>query len=125
MRTEKEVELSGEELDGIASLLVLLTKWLDRNGHVATRGCLGGEFGYGTEYGSELFAMHPFCWCDKDECPWCREEDPEPNFCHKESGLKIWWYKYIGRSMKGSIKRGHVPEKALCQCLLEIIGDGC
>lgn len=25
-----------------------------------------------------------------------------PNFWHKETGLKVWWYKYIGRDMKAN-----------------------
>jgi hypothetical protein len=136
---------------------------------------------YGSNYDCDEFMMHPFCWCERSDCPWCRScecpdsafhylvdgaevsydewmafyeslvkwpdfprdnatqqeraeynskrrhmekvsaaankrrstrHDPvcesctkygdktEPNFHHKPSGLKVWWYKYIGRSMK-------------------------
>jgi hypothetical protein len=67
------------------------------------------------------FSMHRFCWCDSDDCPWCASEAPTapeladrfaragavdgegaPNFICHETGLKIWWYKYIGRSMKAN-----------------------
>ena len=34
-------------------------------------GLLGGEFGYGQDYENEVFKMHPFCWCDKDDCGYC------------------------------------------------------
>lgn len=163
------------------------TKWVG--------GFLGGEFGYGARWDSEVFLMRPFCWCERDDCPWCcgcecpessyhyfvdgrevpyqayaeffdretyhrlsggkiknfsaslkRKEDefytheqwmdaankanerrttrhdPEcafckgefpspntgaigngegaPNFWHKPSGLRVWWYKYIGRDLK-------------------------
>lgn len=141
---------------------------------------------YGTTFENEQFLMHPFCWCDRDSCPWCagcscpqspeevyldgqlisdwsaanaailgeymgrftRENDKAdeqewerriaernsrlktvylrrvhscvpkglmtdieaglgeqpyqkaPNFWHKPSGFKVWWYKYIGRDME-------------------------
>lgn len=61
-------------------------------------GILGGEFGYGAEWDSKVFTMHPYCWCERDECEYCNET--KPNFHHKASGLKIWWDKYIGRSME-------------------------
>lgn len=35
--------------------------------------------------------------------PECSKD--APNFWHKPSGLKIWWYKYIGRGMDF-----HIPE---------------
>ncbi|GIV82579.1 MAG: hypothetical protein KatS3mg051_1933 [Anaerolineae bacterium] len=130
---------------------------------------------YGHEWRNDTFMMHPYCWCDKDDCPWCggctcggpydyyvgdrpvdyyeyddalgrlyaecgsviegeaikeergiravpnpnkplcsfctgelsREWGGEPggnapNFWHFETGLKVWWYKYIGRDMEVS-----------------------
>ena len=82
---------------------------------------LGGEHGYGQNYENDTFMMHSFCWCDEDTCKWCyscsRDYDkedcpkdafcdddckfyikPAPNFHHKKSGFKVWWYKWIGRS---------------------------
>ena len=132
---------------------------------------LGGAYGYGTDFESNIFMMHPYCWCDKDDCPWCagcqcpesayhyyidgKETSYEewlkfytdrvpgvwypnweeisnevnkhrstkhfpvcdfclksnsrygsepgkaaPNFWHKKTNFKVWWYKWIGRSMK-------------------------
>lgn len=129
---------------------------------------------YGSDFENKVFMMHSFCWCEKDDCPWCmgcncpesayhyfvdgvevvygeydaffqrqvnkyngnhkewmkeadvansrRETKKDeicpfckdglcmdkgaekgkraPNFWHKPSGLKIWWYKYIGREME-------------------------
>jgi len=54
---------------------------------------------YGTEYENDIFMMHPYCWCEKESCPWCGGED-RPNFIYKPTGLKIWWYKYIGRGVR-------------------------
>lgn len=87
---------------------------------------------YGIEIDNEVFMMNPFCWCDKEDCPWCASGgdelcDPDkgirceecpgvrfadkgavdcngaPNFWHKASGLRVWWYKYIGRGMESNI----------------------
>ena len=53
---------------------------------------------YGVNYENGTFLMHMFCWCDKDGCSWCHHD--APNFIYKPAGIKLWWYKYIGRSMK-------------------------
>lgn len=56
----------------------------------------GEEAGkYGTNFENDVFMMHQFCGCQQDDCKWC--EHNEPNFHHKATGLKIWWYKHIGR----------------------------
>lgn len=55
---------------------------------------------YGTRIDNEIFMMHPFCWCERKDCKWCRIEDPFPNFHYKPLDFKVEWYKYIGRSMK-------------------------
>jgi hypothetical protein len=54
---------------------------------------------YGVDFENSTFRMNRFCWCDDDTCKHCGH-DRLSNFEHKESGLKIWWYKYIGRSMR-------------------------
>ena len=73
---------------------------------------------YGVDYEDDVFMMHPFCWCEKDDCLWCggeiepelfREMDlsdhhgPAPNFWYKPLDFKVWWYKYIGRGMDTNI----------------------
>jgi len=89
----------------------------------------GKESIYGMDYEDDIFMMHHFCWCERDECPWCagctcedegkewgncdfckgegifKEKGGEPgrgapNFWHKPTGFKVWWYKYIGRDME-------------------------
>lgn len=78
---------------------------------------------YGTPYANAVFVMHPFCWCEDADCPYCfwqtsiddkprdapqemREtfgntaDAPAPNFWYKPLDIKIWWYKYIGRGME-------------------------
>lgn len=60
---------------------------------------LGGEYGYGPYGGFEndVFEMHEFCWCEREDCRWCGDEQA-PNFRHKASGFSVHWYKWIGRS---------------------------
>lgn len=70
---------------------------------------------YGTNIDNETFMMHRFCWCEGEDCPWCEgctcsentrcefcknEAQSAPNFHYKPLDFKVWWYKYIGRSMK-------------------------
>ena len=81
--------------------LVNLTEYLTKKvfgGERQVGGGLGGEFGYGVDYENDVFMMHCFCWCEKDDCKWCNGD--EPNFRYKKSGLEIKWYKWIGRSME-------------------------
>lgn len=35
-------------------------------------GGLGGKYGYGADYENDVFAMHPYCWCERADCEWCR-----------------------------------------------------
>lgn len=58
---------------------------------------------YGVNFENEKFLMHPYCWCEKPECPWCESEEEKeaaPNFWYKPLDFKVWWYKYIGRGTK-------------------------
>lgn len=118
---------------------------------------------YGIDLNTSVFSMHTYCWCDKDDCPWCGpacecEWEPvieiglvtgapypttkmvpcerheygwgceygaipgysAPNFWHKPTDFKVWWYKWIGRSMETD---GPMPtdwEALLKECLESI-----
>lgn len=126
----------------LTDMLVAITKELaDRDPDSVAHGLLGGEHGYGGRWDSDVFQMHPYCWCEDPQCAWCAgcychdnswrdcdkadegtrcdwcagvhrfaekgalppDEWPHygaPHFWHKASGLKVWWYKYIGRDMQ-------------------------
>lgn len=73
---------------------------------------LGGENGYGVDYENDVFMMHPYCWCDQENCRWCGEERA-PNFLYKPTGGKVWWYKWIGR---GEEVRGKFDKDWLQKC---------
>lgn len=48
------------------------------------------------EFVSELFDFRPYYWGDD------KEESEKPNFHYKKTGLKICWYKYVGRGMSSN-----------------------
>lgn len=74
---------------------------------------------YGTNFENDTFMMHQFCWCGRDDCPWCRENDKAPNFHYKPLDFKVWWYKYIGRDMEmtGDLLTLKQFEKMKADCL--------
>lgn len=93
--------------------------------------------GYGIEYENEVFMMHPYCWCEQDECKWCggdaspfsvhsgyftngpqnEEAGLAPNFHFKPTDYKLWWYKYIGRGEQNS---GTLPTDWYAQCIASL-----
>lgn len=77
---------------------------------------LGGEFGYGVDFENDVFMIHPFCWCFKEECLWCSNK--KPNFLHKNSESEITWYKWIGRDMK--IKCNKNWDEIMKECISSI-----
>lgn len=74
---------------------------------------------YGTHYNDEKVRITPFCWCEKNDCPYCAwyewtdnipenvlsetwfdtEKISSPNFWYKPLDYKVWWYKYIWRGV--------------------------
>lgn len=96
--------------NGLVELTKYLTKTVFKNKRQGG-GILGGEYGYGVDYENDTFMMHQFCWCEDDDCKWCNRN--EPNFVFKPTGCKVWWYKWIGRSME---KRGRLPNNWLKVC---------
>jgi hypothetical protein len=57
--------------------------------------------GYGVHFSNDVFEMHPYCWCDKEDCPQC-ETGEQANFLYKPTGYEIRWYKYILRDAYAS-----------------------
>jgi hypothetical protein len=104
---------TNEEL--VSSGLREITKRLGEINGLENLDGLGGQYGYGHNYDSDVFQMHRYCWCDQENCPWCEED--APNFHHKASGFKVWWYKYIGR--------GIVIENPKNVSFVEILAECC
>lgn len=182
-RDNMTIILPQELEDALYDGLTEITNALHESGVEIVGGLLGGTYGYGPlHYRNSVFQMHHFCWCERDDCPWCygctcpgdawhyyvdgkevsweewqnflwqyleehgvtddtdyvtqkRIEDeaethrscvhipscpycigeqfkefgaeagiPAPNFWHFDSGLKVWWYKYIGRGMETNME---------------------
>jgi len=55
----------------LAEALCSLTARLQGITGEGPHGILGGPDGYGCEYENDVFMMHPFCWCERGDCPWC------------------------------------------------------
>ena len=47
------------------------------------------DIGY-SDFENETFVIRPYDWINPN--------NPKPNFEHKPSGFKLWWYKYPLRS---------------------------
>lgn len=58
--------------DQISRDLRRLTEVLEtHHGADSHGGGLGGTYGYATEFENEVFQLHPYCWCERADCPWC------------------------------------------------------
>ena len=67
----------------IALDLVRLTLLLETVGGAdPVGGGLGGMYGYGCRFENSVFGMHPYCWCDRDDCPWCMPCDCVEEYRH-------------------------------------------
>ena len=123
----------------IADLLCLFSKELI---HIfGAQGYPKGMWDYGYNYNNDEFIIHRYCWCEKDSCSYCFaelsdenytnnfirnakkkygfvEDYGSPNFWHKPTNTKIWWYKYIGRSMLV-----YNPNELTIKQFSDILGD--
>lgn len=76
--------------DMISEDLRHLTKILAQMDAEVSHGLLGGEYGYGAFYENDTFMMHPYCWCEKDDCPWCVScFCPEEAYSYLVSGREV------------------------------------
>lgn len=67
-----EIILPERIMDELSYRLVALTEAIHRKDPaLVAHGLLGGEFGYGAHWDDDIFMMHPFCWCERDDCQWC------------------------------------------------------
>jgi hypothetical protein len=66
---------------------------------------------YGINFNSPVFSMHKYCWCEREDCPWCKGcTCPETSWTYSKDGLVIpaktfhdEFYNYAGETpMAGS-----------------------
>ena len=96
--------------------LVLIVAALGRSGVPLSGGLLGGEFGYGAIYENSVFEMHPFCWCDRDDCAWCANcSCPESAWHHFVDGREVSAEKFdeFFTNEVGEYPTGSSPEESM------------
>lgn len=54
-------------------------------------------------YECDLYAINRYCWCERDECPWCGDER-RAYFTWKPTDLRVWWYKHAARGLEANRK---------------------
>lgn len=103
----------------VADDLYDLTERAARAGHDIGGGLLGGEFGYGAWIDNDVFMMHPFCWCEKSDCPWCAPcecgDDAGRHFVGDREVTVDEFYDNGGHSQQGA-RFERVPEKECANC---------
>lgn len=108
--------------DALDAGLVALTEAIAKlDPERVAHGMLGGAYGYGANWADQVFMMKPYCWCDGEDCPWCAGD--APNFHHKPSGLKVRWYKWIGRGMEVEGAEGVDIGKVFAECTAALSAD--
>jgi hypothetical protein len=108
---EVEIIIPKGATTNVENDLVKLTEFLSKKLKIESGYGLGGEFGYGIDFENDVFMMHEYCWCERDDCKWCN--DDAPNFLFKPTNCKIFWYKWIGRSQE---QKGKLPKDWLEIC---------
>jgi hypothetical protein len=100
---------------GVGQALVELTEAIDaRHPGVCAHGLLGGEFGYGAEFANAVFAMHPYCWCERESCAWCLGcSCPEAAYHYFLDGSEVDGDAYYAAEA-GAVGEVVVDEALLC-----------
>ncbi len=76
---------------------------------------------YGTEYENKIFSLHPYCWCEKDDCEYCSGN--KPLFIHKPSGFAMSWYKYWPRGVTVNRYDPEEIERIFVDCIDSVYRD--
>jgi hypothetical protein len=74
---------------------------------------------YGIEFKNDVFEMHPYCWCGKEDCQQCGHA-AQPQFKHYESGLEIQWYKY---AMRDAYSNQEITPEALQVIVMQCVAS--
>ena len=110
--------------DKISADLRYLTEILAGQGYDISGGLLGGEFGYGAYFENDTFMMHPFCWCDQDDCEWCRGcECPSEAYEYRVEGIKVdefdQWLEAYDKGLHREVVR---HEELFCDYCKGLVG---
>ncbi|QED12212.1 hypothetical protein SEA_YEET_59 [Mycobacterium phage Yeet] len=100
----------------ISSSLRELTKALRSLTGEGPLGVLGGDNGYGCDYENDVFMMHPFCWCERMDCPWCLD-------CECPDG--VYQYFVDGQAVNSETYYEANPRARSYRIVEELQCDGC
>ena len=104
--------------DTVSEGLRAITRALEDAGFQPSGGALGGRDGYGAYYENDVFGMHPYCWCERDDCPWCAAcSCPEDTWTYTLNGQPVTgeeFYEAGGYGGPGVVT--FHPEKACRWC---------
>lgn len=51
---------------------------------------------YGTDFENDEFMMHRYCWCERDDCPWCAGCDcPDTAYHYFVDGKEVTWDEWM------------------------------
>lgn len=100
MTEEIQIIVPEQDDDAVSNYMVLLTRELakltpDKQAH----GFLGGTDGYGVEFVTDVFEMHPYYWGDctcgyeQRECAWSDANKHRPG-CYQEAVRAVMEYPY-------------------------------
>lgn len=82
--------------DKVSNDLRYLTEVLYGMGADISSGMLGGEYGYGAYFENDVFMMHPYCWCEQDDCPWCLVcTCPDDAWVYRVNGEVVDWKHFL------------------------------
>ena len=109
--------------DKISSDLRYLTEVLESQGADISGGLLGGEYGYGAYFENDIFMMHPFCWCEQDDCEWCMGcTCPDEAYSYTVKGVEVGHDEWLEAYDKGLSREIIRHEELFCDYCKGIIG---
>lgn len=110
--------------DKISADLRYLTEVLASQGYDISGGLLGGTYGYGAYFENDIFMMHPFCWCEQDDCEWCRGcTCPEGAYEYRVEGIKVHEFSQWLEAYDKDLKRETVHHEHLkCDYCKGLVG---
>lgn len=75
------------------------------------------DYGYGAHYENNTFAMHPYCWCEEDNCPWCaRCTCPEEAFTYTINNQEVTFEEFLQADPNAHRQTHHNLELACEVC---------
>ena len=81
--------------DFVSESLRKLTRLLcDLTGDDGSGG-LGGDYGYGVNFENDVFMIHRYCWCEREDCLWCAGCNcPSTAWTYYVDGVAMSYKKY-------------------------------